>query len=414
MTEADTTPVPNGDPASPFAFPDFNLLMASRLMAALGMQMLTVAIGWHVYELTGDPFAIGITGFAQFAPSLLLVLFAGHLADRVDRARILAASHLAIGLAAAGLCAATLTDGATAGFIYAMCALIGTGRAFGAPAGQAILPNLVPAAALSRAIAYNSTTFQVAIIGGPALAGLILLAGAHAVYAVATLLLLAAALADRLIRTRTGGARRPLTVASLLAGLHFIRAHPTLLGAMSLDLFAVLLGSIVALLPIFAKDILQVGPTGLGLMRSAPAIGAAAMALALGRHPLQHGVGKAMLASTVVFGLATIAFGLSTSYPLSLALLALLGAADMISVYVRTHLVQTGTPDDMRGRVSSVNMLFVTASNELGDFESGVMAGLLGAVPAVLVGGAASIGVAGLIAWRFPELRRLERFEPAG
>jgi MFS family permease len=410
----DTAPRPlETVPTSPFAYPDFNRLMMSRLMAATGMQMLTVAIGWHIYELTRDPFAIGITGFAQFAPSLLLVLLAGHVADQVDRARVLAASHLAIGLAAAGLLAATLMGRETPAFIYAMCALIGVGRVFGAPAGQAILPNIVPGAVLSRAIAYNSTTFQVAVIGGPALAGLILLAGADVVYGVAALLLALAALNDLLIRTRSGGARRPLTLDSLMAGLHFIRARPTLLGAMSLDLFAVLLGSVVALLPIYARDILQVGPSGLGLMRSAPAIGAAAMALVLGRQPLQQGVGKAMLASTAVFGLATIAFGVSTSYPLSLALLATLGAADMISVYVRTHLVQTGTPDEMRGRVSSVNMLFITASNELGDFESGFMAGLFGTVPAVVIGGVLSVVTAGLIAWRVPELRRLERFEPS-
>lgn len=399
------------EPTSPFQFRDFNLLMASRLMSTLGMQMLTVAIGWQVYDLTGDPFAIGLTGFAQFAPSLLLVLFAGQVADQVDRARILGAAHLLIGACGVALLVATLRGAVSAPVIYLVCAFIGVGRVFGMPAGQAILPNIVPGELLSRAIAYSSTSFQVAVIAGPAFAGLVFLAGTAAVYAFAALFLMLAALFDFLIRTRTGGNKRPFTLDSLMAGLHFIRARPVLLGAISLDLFSVLLGSVVALLPIFAKDILEVGPSGLGLLRSAPAVGAALMALALGRHPLQRRIGSVLLASTLVFGIATILFGLSTSFPLSLLLLAMLGAADMISVYVRTHLVQAGTPDDMRGRVASVNMLFITASNELGDFESGVMAGLFGTVPAVIIGGVLSIATAGFIAWRVPSLRHLQQFE---
>lgn len=396
---------------SPFQFPDFNRLAGGRFIGTLGIQMLSVALGWHVYELTHDPFAIGLIGLSQFIPSLLLVLFAGQVADQVDRSRILAASHMLAGFCAGGLLLATLLGWVSAPLIYCFCVLLGIVRVFGMPAAQAILPNIVPTHIFSKAIAYNSTVFQIATITGPALAGLVFFWGTAAVYAVATLFLIGAALLNILIATRTGGNKRPFTLENLTAGLTFIMARPAMFGAITLDLFAVLFGGVVALLPVFAKDILEVGPTGLGLLRSAPAVGAALMGLYFGRRPLHRHAGPAMLAGIVVFGVVTIVFGLSTHFYLSFAMLTLLGAADMISVYVRTHLTQMNTPDDMRGRVASVNMLFITSSNELGDFESGLMAGWFGAVPAVIIGGALSIAVAGLIAWRVPSLRKLDRLD---
>lgn len=401
-------------PISPFRIRDFNLLAGSRLFGTFGIQMLSVAIGWHVYEITNDPFAIGLVGLSQFLPALLLVLFAGQIADQMDRARILGISHMLAAFCGAALFIGTLLGMTSAPYIYVLCVILGVVRVFGMPAAQAILPNIVPPDVFSRAVAYNSTAFQIAVIGGPALAGLVFLWGTAAVYGMAALFLLIAGVLNFMIATRTGGNKRPFTLDNLTAGIRFIFQRPIMLGAISLDLFAVLFGGIVALLPVFAKDILQVGPTGLGFLKSAPAVGAALMALYLGRWPLQKNIGKAMLASIVVFGIVTIIFGLSTSFPLSLLMMALLGGADMVSVYVRTHLMQVGTPDDMRGRVASVNSLFITASNELGDFESGFMAGWLGTVPAVVLGGFLAIITTAFVAWRVPSFRNLNKFEEAG
>jgi MFS family permease len=392
---------------SPFRHRDFNLLALTRGFGTLGIQILSVAIGWQIYDITHSAFAIGLVGFFQFAPSLLLVLHAGHVADQMDRRSILAASHYLAALGAAVLAVATLGKHETPELIYAIAFLLGVVRIFGAPAGQALLPLVVPQEIFGSAVALNSMAFQLATIVGPAAAGGIFFFGTDAVYAVALGLLLLGGTTALLIRTRTKGDKRPFDAENLLAGLRFILKRPVMIGAISLDLFAVLFGGVVALLPIYAKDILDVGPQGLGLLRAAPAVGAALMSLFLARFALKRRAGFWLFVSVVIFGIATILFGISTLFWWSLLMLVVLGAADMVSMYVRAHLMQLNTPDNMRGRVASVNMLFITTSNELGDFESGLMAAWLGAVPAVVFGGAMAIVIAGLVAWRVPRLRKL-------
>lgn len=396
---------------SPFHYRDFNLLCAARFVGTLGFQMLGVAIGWQVYELTHDPFAIGLVGLAQFVPSVLLVLFAGQMADQLDRRIIMAATNFLAAFAAVMLLLGSAYHFISPNMIYALAALLGIVRIFGAPAMQALLPNAVPPEVFSKAVAFNSTAFQMATIIGPALAGGMFFFGVTAVYTGAALLLAGASVFNIKMRTKTTIVKRPLTLENLLAGISFIRQRPILLGAITLDLFAVLFASVIALLPVYAKDILQIGPQGLGLLRCAPAIGAALMSLLLAKVGLTKNAGRNLFISIIVFGIVTIIFGLSTNAYLSFLMLVILGCADMVSVYVRTHLMQMNTPDDMRGRVASVNMLFITTSNELGDFESGAMASWLGTVPAVVAGGILSLVVAGIIAWRVPSLRNLKTLE---
>ncbi len=400
-------------PVSPFHYADFRYLIAGHGLGKLGVQMLAVAIGWQIYDLTGSPFSIGLVGLCQFLPCLLLVFHAGHLADQLDRRLILGVVRVVAGLAALTLMTVTLTGQVSAIIIYAMAFLLGLVHCFAMPAGQALLPNVVPTKVFSSATAYNSTAFQIATVTGPAAASAAFFLGTWAVYGFAFLALLVSGMAALRIKTRvTRGPKRPLTLENLSAGLKFILARPVMLGAMTLDLFAVFFGGLVALLPIYARDILDVGPQGLGLLRSAPAVGAALMALFLARFAIKRRAGMWLLASVVVFGAATIVFGLSTHVALSALMLLVLGGVDMVSVYVRSHLMQLNTPDSMRGRVASVNMLFITSSNELGDFESGLMAGWLGPAVAVVFGGAMSILVAGFIAWRVPSLRKLSALTP--
>lgn len=398
---------------SALRYRDFNLHMAGRLFGNAGAQILSVGIGWQVYDLTHDPFALGMVGLCQFLPCLLLVFHAGHLADRADRARLLAGTYFLSALCGAVLLQLTWGNNAETWPIYVVSVILGIVRITGSPTSKALVLALVPPEASSSAIAYSAASFQIATIGGPALGGLAYIFGAAAVYWTAVFFLVLAGLFNILIRTRNSGGKRPLDLENMLAGLRFIIARPVMLGAISLDLFAVLFGGIVALLPIYAKDILHVGATGLGFLRGAPALGAAFMALLLARLPIRHGVGRKLFVSVAIFGLATIGFGLSQSFVLSFMLLVVLGAADMISVYVRTHLTQLQTPDAMRGRVASVSMLFVTASNELGEFESGVTASWFGTVPATILGGVMTLAVAALCAWRIPALRKIDRFEDA-
>ena len=389
---------------------DFRLFSASRLLSIMALQMQNVAVGWLVYDLTRSAFALGLVGLAAFVPALALVLVTGHVADAFDRRLIMLIAHAATALSAAGLVLFAAMGADAALPVYGLVALAGTARAFGLPAQQALLPLLVPREDFGNAVAWNSSVNQTATISGPALGGVLYLLGPTVVFATVAAAFAAAALLAALIVPRPPERRRERTSwTTLVAGLSFIRAHPVVLGAISLDLVAVFLGGATALLPIFAQDILHVGPVGLGLLRSAPAAGALAMAFTLAHRPVARNAGRRMLQAVALFGLSTIGFGLSTSLYLSLACLALIGAADMVNVYVRQTLVQTETPDAMRGRVAAVNSIFIGASNELGEFESGTLAALLGAVPAVVIGGAATIAVAALWGRMFPQLAARDR-----
>lgn len=394
---------------------DFTAFLAARFLATLAVQMQTVAVGWQVYEVTRDPLDLGLVGLSQFLPFVLLVLPAGHLADSRDRRRILTACFALEALCALLLLAFAWRGLTSAAPVFAVMVLFGTARAFAMPTGQALLPNLVDREQFGTAVALNSSTWQVATIAGPALGGVVYLAGATVVYAtVAALLAVSVAL---LFLVRRGGERASAPEApslkSLLSGLGFVWSRRPLLGAISLDLFGVLFGGATALLPVYAADVLHVGPAGLGVLRTAPGVGAALCGIVLGLAPITRNVGRWMFGGVAVFGLATIVFGLSHWFWLSLAALAVMGAGDMVSVYIRHLLVQLETPDAIRGRVSAVNAVFIGASNELGEFESGLTAAWFGTVPAVVVGGGATLAVAWL--WRrwFPELRDMDRFPGA-
>jgi len=390
----------------------FVLFWIARVSAMLAHQMLAVAVGWQMYTLTGSALDLGLVGLAQFVPAFFLVLVAGHVADHFDRRRVLQACMVVEGVAALGLCIGSALSLITPHAIFALIFVVGVARAFQMPTMQALLPALVPLPLLSRAIASNASASQAAIIAGPALGGVVYTFGPAAVYGTSTLLFLLTGLTIHLVRplhART--APRAAGFASVLDGVRFIRRRPAVLGAISLDLFAVLLGGATALLPIYARDILGTGPWGLGLLRSSTAVGALGMALWLARHPLGRNAGRKMFAAVAVFGIATIVFGVSRSFGVSLAALTVLGAADMISVVVRQSLVQLQTPDHMRGRVSAVNSLFFGASNQLGEFESGVTAAWFGAVVSVVVGGVGTLAVVGLWMRLFPALAQIDRLE---
>lgn len=392
---------------------DFRLFILGRFLAGAGLQIVTMALGWVVYDMTKSAWALALIGLASFLPTLVLALVAGQVADRVDRRVVVFVCYGLQALAGAGLLMVMLVPQAGVGPIYGLTMLIGATRAFYGPAGQALLPGLVPRDLFSSAVALNASVWQISVVVGPAVGGFLFIFGAPVVFGVATLFSAGAAVAFFAIRARPElPEREPVTVKTVFAGIAFIRSKPVILGAISLDLFAVMLGGATALLPIFAQDILKVGPEGLGLLRSMPALGGVAMAMVLAQWPLRRRTGPSMLVCVGIFGAATIAFGLSTSFPLSLACLAVLGAADMVSVYVRQSLVQGETPDHMRGRVSAVNFVFIGASNELGEFESGVLAALVGAVPAVVIGGIGTIVVAITWAFLFPELRKRDRLLP--
>ena len=393
----------------------FVLYWLARVATALAHQMITVGVGWQMYALTGSALDLGLVGLAQFVPSVLLLLVAGHVADRQDRRRVLQACAAAEALAALTLCAGSALGMLTPHAIFALVFLIGAARAFQIPTMQALLPSLVPPPLLARAIAANSTASQAATVAGPALGGLVYIAGPAVVYGACALLFVAAGTLIRHVQPRRAQAARQANQgwASMLEGIRFVRRRPIVLGAISLDLFAVLLGGATALLPIYARDILDTGPWGLGLLRSATAVGALGMALWLAHHPLGARAGRKMLTAVAIFGAATIVFGLSRSFALSLAALVVLGAADVVSVVVRQTLVQLQTPDHMRGRVSAVNALFFGTSNQLGEFESGVVAAWIGVVPSVIVGGLGTLAVVLLWIRLFPDLARFDRLESA-
>ena len=382
----------------------------ARVCTASGYQMLNVAIGWHLYALTGSVLDLGLAGLFGFLPRLLFMLHTGHVADRYERRRVAALCQAGQALVALILVLGSASDNVSRELIFALAFVLGAARAFEMPATQALLPNLVPPALFPRAVAASASAMQMATIVAPALGGLLYAFGALWVYGPALLLyLLACALSLGLRPRPQAPHRESATLDSLLAGIRFIRSQPDVLGSISLDLFAVLLGGATALLPVFARDILATGPWGLGLLRSAPAAGALLMSLWLAHFPIERRSGAIMFAAVAVFGLTTVAFGLSSSFWLSLAVLTVLGAADMISVVIRSTLVQLETPDAMRGRVSAVNGLFIGASNQLGEFESGLTAAWFGTVPAVVLGGLGTLLVTGLWVRLFPTLARRDR-----
>ncbi len=401
-------PAPDGFLLS--AHPAFGLFWCGRVASSLSFQMQAVAVGWQVYALTHSTFQLGMVGLAQFLPMVLLTLPAGHVADHYDRRRVAAAASAIQGLAIAVLAAGSWGHWLGTPGIFTAVAIVGAARAFERPASSALMPNLVPEALVPKAIAWSSSAMQTAFVIGPALGGILYAWGATVSYTAAAALALASATFMVLIRQeRSVRPRAPVTLESLFSGIHYIRRNPVVLGSISLDLFAVLLGGATALLPAFARDILNVGPWGLGVLRSAPAAGSLLMAAFLARWPLNRKVGHKMFIAVFAFGLATIVFGLSRSVPLSFAALLLLGAADMVSVVVRGSLVQLETPDEMRGRVSAVNSLFIGTSNQLGEFESGVTASLFGTVAATVLGGFGTIVVGGLWMRLFPKLLTFDR-----
>lgn len=413
---------------------DYLKLLMARLAGTSANQMLMVALGWQMYDLTRSAWQLGLVGLVQFLPALLLTLPAGHLVDHHDRRRLLAASLGVQAVVASVLCGASLGGWVASGLILGLSAGLGMARALQMPSVQALTPSLVPEELLPRAVATSSSVMQVAIVAGPALGGVLYalgpvlvrsgaasgdaaMAAAHRgaalVYAVSLGLLVAAVLSTLLIRARPRVQRAAAPgLDSLTAGIRFILQRPVVLGAMSLDLFAVLLGGATALLPIFARDLLHTGPAGLGLLRSAPALGAVGVGLWLARSPLERRAGRWLMGSVALFGLATIAFALAREFWLAFGALAVTGAADMVNVVIRQSLVQLETPDAMRGRVGAVNSVFIGASNQLGEFESGATAALLGPVGSVLLGGLGTLAVVALWLRLFPALLRRDGLRP--
>ena len=393
-------------PPSLASHPSFLRFWAGRVAGTMGNQMVQVAVGWQMYDLTHSAWNLGLVGLFQFVPALALALVSGHVADRHDRRHIVSLTLTLQLVVALVLLLATHEGWISRELILGVSLLLGVARSFQMTAQQALTPLLVPAPILARAMAFSSSGNQAAIIGGPALGGFLYAAGASVVYAVcAALFVVGASLVWSARYDHKPVPRAPVTLDTLLAGVRFIRAKPVVLGAISLDLFAVLLGGATALLPIYARDILHVGPEGLGLLRGAPAMGALLMSLVLARWTIRSRAGVILFACVAVFGVTTIVFGVSHWVWLSMAALFINGAVDMVSVVVRQTLVQLDTPDEMRGRVSAVNAIFIGASNQLGEFESGATAALFGPVGAVVLGGAGTLVVVGLWMRWFPELR---------
>ncbi|WP_231972951.1 MFS transporter [Variovorax sp. HW608] len=385
-------------------------LWSARLCGTAASQMLLVAIGWHMYELTHSAWDLGLVGLYQFVPALLLALWAGHVVDRHHRGRIVAACFAVQGAVALVLLLSVYGGKDSRALLLGLSLVLGAVRAFQMPAQQALTPLLVSPMMLPRAMAFSSAGMQGAIIGGPALGGMLFVAGMGVVYGAALLFfVLASALVVQLKYGHTAMPREPVTAKTLLAGVEFIWKRKPVLGAVSLDLFAVLLGGAVALLPIYAKDILHTGPWGLGLLRGAPAVGALVMSIYLTRHPVERGIGRMLLLAVALFGLCMIVFGVSRNFVVSLVALAVSGGADMVNVVIRQTLVQLETPDAMRGRVSAVNSIFIGASNQLGEFESGATAALLGPVGSVVAGGIGTVLVAACWFRLFPSLAQRDR-----
>jgi MFS family permease len=392
----------------------FALYWFSRIASILSFHMLVVAVGWQLYELTGSAFDLGLLGLVQFGPMLVLTLYVGHAADRYDHRTILMLCQITEGCAAVILVYTTATGTLSTPIIYVVVALVGSARAFEIPTMAAIISSLVPRTVVPSAMAWFASANQTGQIVGPALGGVLYLLGPTTVYGVTIVLWGLGGFMLSLMRVEpTPRSTEPFSLKSLLSGFRFVRHDRIILGTLSLDMFAVLLGGATALLPIFARDILQTGPWGLGLLRSAPGIGALTMSIILARHPLTLPVGRVLFSVLSIYGLAVTLFSFSTVLWLSMAALACMGAADVVSVVIRFSLVQLRTPAQMRGRVSAVNGLFTGTSNQLGDFRAGVMGALFGAVPAVAIGGLGTILVTAIWMFLFPELRRIRSLDEA-
>ena len=394
---------------------DFAAYAAARFCATLSWQILGAAVGWQVYQLTHDPLALAFVGLVQFLPFVLLVLPAGQIADRSDRRLVLIGAYAVEATCSGLLLWFTLAGVKAVWPVFVAMTLFGCGRAFWMPTGQAMTPNLVPRDVFPSAVAVNSTLFQVGVIVGPAIGGMLLVWGPQAAYGtVLGLLTMVVILVTTIKPVRAVAKAGAFKLGDVLEGLRFVIRRRVVLGAISLDLFAVLFGGAVAMMPIYASDVLHVGPAGYGMLRSAPGVGAALMAAVLAFSPIQRHVGRWMFAGVALFGASTIVFGLSTVFWISLGALFLIGMGDMVSVFVRHLLVQLETPDAIRGRVSAVSSMFIGASNELGEFESGVTARWFGLVPSVVVGGIATLLVVVAYMNLFPELRRMDRFPRHG
>jgi MFS family permease len=395
-----------------FRYPDFVFFQTARFIIVLALEMQSVAVGWQVYEITRRPLDLGLVGLAQFLPGILFMLASGHAADRFDRRRLLIICYAGFALCSGLLLGFSLRAAHSVYPIYGVVVLLGTVRSFNFPTTRALLPQLVPEEHFPNAVAWNSSVFQGATILGPSVGGLLyaFFRGPTAVYATAmATAIIAMVFTLRIKAQQPARHRQPVNLGTILAGFRYIWEQKLILGSISLDLFAVLLGGAVALLPVYAREILHTGPWGLGLLRSAPGVGAAAMAVLLAHRPLKRRVGATMLWCVAGFGVFTIVFGLSRNLYVSLVALLLCGASDMVSVVIRALLVQLGTPDEMRGRVNAVDMLFIGASNQLGEFESGLTAAWFGTVPAVVLGGMGTLAVIAIWAWKFPELRQAEQ-----
>ncbi len=405
---------PAADSRAAFRYPDFRRYLLARLLTTLSSEMQSVAVGWQIYSITHRPLDLGLAGLAQFLPSVCLFLITGHVSDRVPRKWILLACSLSFSLCSLSLLVFALHHISTVYPIYAVLLLNGTVRAFNAPAAQSFLPLILPRSIFANGVTWNSSAFQVSTIAGPMIGGILygVTGSPQYVYATAMLAYLAGTWA--LSGVKPAASERSMNEdlgQRVLGGLRYIWHNKLVLGAMSLDLFAVLLGGAVALLPVYAREILKVGAVGLGFMRSAPGLGALITSVFVAHWPLRRNAGRAMLWCVFAFGLITVIFGISRNPALSLAMLLLLGSADTISVIVRSTMIQLSTPDAMRGRVSAVNMVFIGASNEVGQFESGVTAQWFGTVPAVVLGGVGTMAIVCLWAWIFRDLRNLDRLD---
>src|SRR5277367_2446536 len=404
-----------------FTYPNFVSYTFARVFVVLSLEMQSVAVAWQVYEITRRPIDLGYVGLAQFLPGLVLFLFAGHAADIFDRRKLLMWCYAGFALCSALLLAICWCAPHSVRLIYVVLIFLGVCRSFSFPVSRALLPQLVPEEHFSNAVAWNASTFQIATIAGPAIGGIAyaFFRGPEAVYAIAVAIAIFSTVMTLRIKPYAAvpgqqpPSRAPISVSTVLAGFRFIFDKKLILGSISLDMFAVLLGGAVALLPVYAREILHTGPWGLGLLRSAPGVGAALMAIVVAHYPIHRRAGLTMLLAVAAFGVCTIVFGLSHNLILSLVALFLTGAADMVSVIIRATLIQLATPDEMRGRVNAVDMLFIGVSNELGEFESGLTAQWLGTVPAVIVGGVGTLAVIAVWAWLFPELRKADELTVA-